>query len=325
MLNIIDDINNIGSDFVKIRVNDFYTEEGTLPLNKMQLFLDSVIEIFKATANSTIEKKKHFTNMPQNAKKFLEKNIRFGQTERGSFVVTIITDFKKESSENSEPEDVEKLDIFEKVTIPYEREVLLNLAKNIQASKEVAKEFIEVKNEKVIFDSVDKGLSSNFFSGLNELSEKVSAETIEFSFSWSPLVPNIPDAPKKVELEPTYKDIYKEAADLLKEDKKESELISIEGFVYGMIRPEEKEEGEVFVKDKYTKKNIHLYLDDKLNEYNQAVQAHQDKNFISCEGELTKSGNKNVLQNITGFKTVETEANKIKNMKENQHKIFDDK
>jgi hypothetical protein len=294
-LNIIEDILNIKQDVIKIKIKDPSTTRGTVPLKKMIPFFESTNGVIKSSAYTVDEKKAYFANSTKNAKQYIDHSLEFGQTERGSFIVKIISSFEKDPEEDNRLLDE-----------PFERKVLLNLAENVKEANETAEKCFEENNKLAVFDSVKKGLSSNFYTALGEMTNQVSKENVIFSFSWSPFVKGLKELPKKVEVESKYSDFFKEAGELLRESEKEEDVL-VCGFVTGLHRDEDEETGEVIVKDKNLKKNVHLTLSEKEGDYDLAVKAHYEKNLFTCKGALKKEGKKNVLKEAYDCKIEEVE------------------
>lgn len=87
---IIQDINNFDSDVVKIKVISPDVDGGAIPIDDGVLLFEKAKDLLVSSTLATFHKKRFFSgSWPAAVKEFVD-TLKFGQTERGSYVVNVI-------------------------------------------------------------------------------------------------------------------------------------------------------------------------------------------------------------------------------------------
>lgn len=90
-LEVLRDILTTTSDLIRVRAPSREAEDGTLPLEQAVTFVERSRDMLLAAACAAIDKRAFFAKRkPQQAMEYLA-HVRMGQTEQGSFVLTILS------------------------------------------------------------------------------------------------------------------------------------------------------------------------------------------------------------------------------------------
>ena len=85
------DIQTTASDLIRVRAPSREAEDGTLPFEQAVTFVERSRDMLLAAACAAIDKRAFFAKRkPQQAIEYLG-HVRMGQTEQGSFVLTILS------------------------------------------------------------------------------------------------------------------------------------------------------------------------------------------------------------------------------------------
>jgi hypothetical protein len=87
-LDVLQDIETTTADLARVRAPRRDPENGTLPLDKAVAFVECSRDMVLAAACAAIDKRPFFAK--RKAQQYLGR-VRMGQTERGSYVLTILS------------------------------------------------------------------------------------------------------------------------------------------------------------------------------------------------------------------------------------------
>jgi hypothetical protein len=176
-LQIYADVATVSSDLVRLRAADRDVENGTLPLSSGVAFIESARDAILAAACSTVVKRGNFPRRkPTQANDYLER-VRLGQTERGSFVLTLhcpVTPRLRSS---------ETLVFFPDE--PFERQVTKTLMSSLSAVRNASQHAASTGDFAAFRESVAFGVSANLCAALVRLGSVVPETGVEISMSWS--------------------------------------------------------------------------------------------------------------------------------------------
>lgn len=283
-LDVLRDIETTTWDLVRIRAPNRDSENGTLPLDQAVAFVECSRDMLLAAACAAIDRRPFFAKRkPQLAMDYLG-NVRMGQTERGSYVLTILSPVAPELHPAqgtlfpAVPED------------PFERSVTRTLMNALTALERAAQDAAVVGNMTSLQSAVSEGVSANLCEAVIGLSAVSPGQGLDVQVSWSRTRPMSPETatPSRVVLGNDSIPIIEEAARLFREFTP-LEDVEIEGFVTRLHRGRKAKEGEVTVEASVEGKLRQITL--KLGtEYSQAAQAHDKRRPVRCTGELVKEG-----------------------------------
>lgn len=197
---------------------------------------------------------------PADAAKYLE-NVRLGQTERGSFVLTMLSPHSFDHADQLELLDAH---------IPFGRRVTSGLAEALRAVEDALQEAIGAGTE-AFRAAVERGVTANLCGSLARLAQIGGGADV--SVTWSPQRPN--GAVAHLSLQREDASVLHDAATALAEQEG-PQLIEVQGTVVGITEKKEEFDGTV---------TLHVELDGKPR----VVRAHfadqdRDKVFEAFHG-----------------------------------------
>jgi hypothetical protein len=294
---ILADLTTTGADVLRLRLQPPGSKDGTLLLEDAAKATNHLRDLLLAASCAEILRRPWFhTRKPLRAEEFV-RQLRLGQTERGSFVLSVQS---RVAPALTEPEPGKLLEIEE----PFERRAMTRLALALHAVQEASEEAASTGKLGVFRQAVSAGVSANLCSALAGLSPNEPGRSpLSFEFTWSRTRPQLGTIPAKVAILADALPIIDEAGRLLRETSV-WEDIEVRGVVIRLDRPENSSVGTVMlfgvIEDKDRKVQIQLQGSD----YDHAIQAHKDGSQVVCKGNLRKEGRSFVLQQPHEFEVI---------------------
>lgn len=292
---------NPNTDILKIRLDKKEVESGNIMFDDAIQLFDNAKKLIAATALDVINPKKvHFGRIDEPVQKFLSQ-CRFGQTEIGSYVVSVVCPF----AELSETEGYRQLSIFsdeEQCANSLTRKVTNRLMTNVATIKQE----IDDGNLEALAN-YESPISSNFYEALNGLSMNTEDTTVEFMAEWSPTVQSNRCKYNRISVTNDYYEPIKTIISKIKECTNErTEIVGkikdlnaapvIDNRAHGTIVV-------VYVGDNAKAKSVTVKLN--REDYDKAVTAHQHGRAVKVIGDLiSKVKAKAVMENVI-FSVVE--------------------
>jgi hypothetical protein len=173
------------ADVVRLQVESRDAETGSLPLEEGLRLLEAGRDLLLAAACSAHQPQAYYPRQSFTAAQDFLRSCRVGQTERGSFVATIlapaIPDVAPSLFDNGEAPVDPQLE-------PYERRVTLRL---MQALQTVRGALDHGKAEEVL-EGVSNGVSANLCEALAAMSPADTRALVHIAIAWSHSRPRIP-------------------------------------------------------------------------------------------------------------------------------------
>jgi hypothetical protein len=280
---VLRDIETTTADLVRVRAPRRDTENGTLPLDQAVTFVECSRDMMLAAACAAIDKRPFFAKRKaQQAMEYLGR-VRMGQTERGSYVLTILSPVPPELRPAQgtllpvEPDD------------PYERSVTLTLMNALEALHRATQDAAAGGDMMSFQEAVLKGVSANLCDAVVGLSAVSPGDGLDVQVSWSRTRPVGGRIPSRVVLGNDSIPIIEEAARRFREIAP-LEDVEIEGFVTRLDRGRDASEGDVTIEASLEGKLRRIALQLGTETYSLAVQAHDERRPVRCTGDLAKEG-----------------------------------
>jgi hypothetical protein len=282
-LEVLRDIETTTSDLLRVRAPNRNAENGTLPLDQAVTFVECSRDMLLAAACAVVDKRPFFAKRkPQLAMDYL-RHVRMGQTERGSYVLTIQSPVAPElrpAQDTLFPVEPEE---------PFERSVTRTLMNALTALEQAVREAAVGGNMASFQRAVSRGVSANLCEAVIGLSAVSPGEGLEIQVSWSRTRPIKPETPSKVVLGNDSVPIIEEAARRFREITPLDD-VEIEGFVTRLDRGHEAREGDVTIEAGVDGKLRRVAMRLGAESYSKAVLAHDERRPVRCTGELLKEG-----------------------------------
>jgi len=296
-LEILSDLQMAGADVVRIRFRHAAAQDGTISLDQGEALVENTREMMFAGACAVLQRKSYFAaRKPDEARQFVQ-NLRMGQTERGSYVLTV---FSKVS-----PTLVgSQKGLFGDLDDPFERRAILQLSESLTALRSATDQVLTGPREEVFQKAVKEGVSANLCSaivGMNGSAVQASDE-LRISFTFARSRPVGPEVHREVVIPGDRIGIISEAARIYRSLAPPEET-EIRGAVVQLNRTGQTGPmaGPIavmaFLEGKPRK--VFITLDESTHQI--AHDAYGGGLEIVCTGDLTRQGNTLVLNNPKGF------------------------
>lgn len=293
---------NPNADILKIRLEKKDVESGNILFDDAIRMYENAKKLLAATTLDILHPKKyHQGRIDDCVLKFLS-NCRFGQTEIGSYVVSVVCPF----AELDENEEYRQLSIFsneEQCANSLTRQVTSRVMENIYFIKN---KIDNGESDKLLLQNNGKIISANFYEALGGLNLDSDGTDVEFIAEWSPIVKNVDCAKDRILLTHDYYQPIESTIGKLKEKTNKSTKI------IGRIK---KLESSPDVQKRKIGKITVVYLDENdkpktvtanlnKNEYDKAIKAHERGFHIEIVGEVS-SGKRPFMPSCESFTVIE--------------------
>ncbi len=283
-LAVLRDLAVTGSDVVRVRLIGSELADGSLPLTDGAELVERAHELMLFAACATAHPRAYFgSRKPREATEFVRK-LRLGQTEQGSFVVTVLSPVAPQLSANASG------NLFpESLPAPFERRVTETLMKATRAAAVAAVEAGASGDLRPFDLAVHDGASANFCDSLAGMLVDKPYLALELSVSWSRNRRAPEGLVVPVRLNRDAAPLLVSAANQLKA-RAPREDVDLEGYVVRLDSDDPVGGGDVVVVGDVDAgaRRVKMALD--AADYQRAVDAHGRTARVSCSGRLTKDG-----------------------------------
>lgn len=291
-LQLLFDLSVSNTDVVRVRAVSPGVENGTINIREGAEFVKHSMEMMLAAASSTVQKQSVFlTRKPDRAVEYLDK-VRLGQTEQGSFILTLLSPVAPSRSNLSlfyttEGEGERESQEGEP---PFERQVTELLARSLNRVKNAATLVANTGVLDPFKDAVQEGVTSNLCEALVGLHENGAQSEVEVNFAWSRGRVAPANVPASIRISDQNISVIRSAVKMFREIAP-AEPVVIQGFVAKLSRPQPNARGGEITIHGFIDRDIHkVKVQLSHDDYQQAVVAHERYKPVACRGELIKSG-----------------------------------
>jgi hypothetical protein len=281
------------ADLVRFSVINPETISGTISFLEGFNLLENAKKALFTTACDILQPEKYHKRLGlKGAQQFIEQ-CRLGQTEKGSFVASILCPFVNQTLD----EKAMQLSFFDD-SIDFKnsltRQVTLRLMRNLDLVKTAIDEGAE---DSIINLEGDKIISANFLESIIELNSFKEQNEIEISTSWSLFAPESHHIPNKIRLSNDY------VPNKIKPKDK-----GIEDIFIGRISqvkadpdPNTRAEGEIILnyvlgdEEKVSKARVIL----EKEAYKKACEAHQNGQTVRIKGKLFSWNRSKMIESLS--------------------------
>jgi hypothetical protein len=288
-IEILRDMMTTSSDVIRIRT-EHDSKENSIPLESGVALVKNARDLLLAAACSTVALRTYFpTRKPDEALKYLS-NLRMGQTERGSFVITLLSPVTP---------DLKALE-YSDSTDPFERRVTKTLMRALAALRDAAEQSAATGSIEPFETAISFGVSVNLCDALANLQEETRADKLDIGISWAPVrAVHESTIQNRVTITKDAVPVMREASRFFKSVAAQ-EGVSLRGFITELHR-EPQGEGSVLIAGivEGLLRNVRVTL--PSSDYDRAILAHRDMIPVRCEGDLIREGRGYKLRNPRGF------------------------
>ncbi|MEU0525299.1 hypothetical protein [Streptomyces niveus] len=290
-----DAIATVYNDVTDLRASHPSMSDGSIPLQSGYELFVSAKRLRVASAAATIRRQGHFRNFPTRARD-QARDVRLGQTRRGSYIVPII-------SQARSPEDVyspgqDHIDVQIEETL-FDRRVTATMSRALGVLEDMASADHEPTPSE-INDSIGEGVSYELCQALAKVVSTESVSALDVAFNWSRVAAPPPGAPAHVEFNREAIEIV----DLVSEQLK-TRTYTREHLIYGVVtdlsRHPDDDTGRVGVQTLIQRRSRTVWMDLPDGEYHTAVHCHDAGIPVRVRGTLTSPPGGIARMKVTDF------------------------
>lgn len=273
---------NPNADILKIRIEKKDVEPGNILLDDAIGVYENAKKLLGAAAQDVLKPATlHQGRMDTTITSFLS-NCRFGQTEVGSYVVSVICPMTE-----VEEGEVRQVELFEddKEETNFTRQVTTKVVKSIQKLKSR----IDDGQYNLAETSTEDGISANFYEALLGISLGHEGIRVEFMPEWSPGLKMTEDLPSKISLSHSYYQPIRATITQMKGSiKKKRKIVGRIKRLEATVDIESRKAGKisvVYVDDNNRAKTVVTKLD--KDDYDRAIEAHTKGWYVEIIGAMS--------------------------------------
>ncbi len=279
-------------DVVRMRAGE--NEDGSVALRDGVELIRGAHDMLLAAACSLGEAKSVYRAGANREASELVDGLRLGQTDQGSFVVTLLTPVIPPPMPLLLPESGEPMP-------PIERRLTMRLVESLTEAR-TGLERAAAGHEDAFGEVVEHGVSANLCEALVRIIEPFP--TLDVDVSWA----------RTRERQPVAVRFGRSDAPLLREvarsfrDRAARSDFQLCAYVHLLTRGEKQEEGTVSLRSRIDEKPRTVQAVLTREDYERAVQAHREKNPVVLEGDLERLGQRWRLLNPRLVEVIQDDA-----------------
>mgnify|MGYP003021501779 FL=1 len=288
---------------MKIRLQKKDVEAGSIFFDDAINLFENAKKLIAATALDVLHPKHIHQGRPEEAVSQFINNCKFGQTEIGSYVISVVCPF----AELDESEEYRQLSIFsdeEQCANSLTRKVTKRIMSNVSNIK------ANIDNgeiDKLISEDEGAMISANFYEALTGMNISEQDTAVEFIAQWSPVVKTNRCDQDRITLTHDYYQPITMAIEKLRE------TINTHTKIVGRVKKLEsipdaskRTNGKVtivYLDENDSKKTVSVQL--AKDDYNKAIEAHESGSHVEVIGEIEDNGKRKKLMTAESFSIID--------------------
>jgi hypothetical protein len=254
--------------------------------------------IVGASVAATDKDRAYFGSRKPDAAINFINDVRLGQTERGSYIIKVISPLPQEllCTQRTLPSIPEKP--------PFQRQAVEKTFIGLNSLRDVLTETYRRGRFcfEPFYERISDGVNADLCEAILGKGDERDDMPLNFSVSWSPaFAVNMPEnIPIKINFEPKYYVYIEEAAKEFR--KKEPEEISFSGYVVSLHKEHENGDGDITVGTYIDDKRRKIRMTLPSHDYRLAIMAHHKWQEVKLKGILVEGR----LQTVTMFSFMDT-------------------
>ena len=291
-LEILRDIVTSGYDLVRVRAIDPDFADGSMPIDSAVGLMERSRDLLLAAACAAHDLRPVFhTRKPVEATDYMQR-VRMGQTEVGSFIVTLQAPVPPALQQALPGVDA---------TEPYERRVTETLNRAVAAVVAAARASAVSGNFAPFKDAVRAGVTANLCDAIVGLQGANRAQQVAVGVSWASIrpAPALPTEP--LVLTADAMPLIQEASRLFREQQPDPDAVIV-GHVVQLNRNEGALLGDATVQANFRGRFVRVKIADLgTSDYEVVTVAHDQRLPVRVIGEVRKQANRWVLRGARGI------------------------
>lgn len=263
-------------DVVRVRAGE--SEDGSVALSDGADLIDGTRKLLLAAACSLDNPRAVYrTGANRQAAKLLE-DIRLGQTDHGSFVVTLLTPAVPPAISSLYPET-------EDLSAPIQRRLTRRLMEALTSAR-LAVERTMAGHEGAFVVALKSGVSANLCEALAQMIDPFP--TLDIDVLWARTRP-IRLPPRIIRFGPSEAHLLREAARSFRKREPRPDFL-LYGYVRLLTRGSTDDHGTIHLATSIDKQRLSVRAVLEREDYERAVQAHKDGAVVIMTGDLERVG-----------------------------------
>lgn len=285
------------ADIVRVRRPSFNEADASVRLRDGAAIISGALDIMAAAACSAVSPRAVLPPRRPNQAVDYMRRVELGQSERGSYVVSLISRIAPLLTPGTPG-------LLEFIDDPFPRRVTLTLASALSATKTAATRARERGDLSVFGEEVQRGLSSNLCDTLgNLLEDEESTTSLAFSISWARSRPSPVDEVAPYRFGPEDGAVLKEGAAFLRNHEPQVRVL-LTGVVTDLHREPTDPDGEVSVSTVIDGSPRKLRTPLTGPDYRAAIEAHDEKLPVIFRADIAKVGRLWRAANVAEFRVI---------------------
>ena len=285
-LSLYRDLVTADRDVIKMRAPD--SDDGAVSLDNGVDFVRGASDLLLAAACSYDNPQPLYRLGANKEARAYLRQMRLGQTEQGSFVVTLLSPVVPPPMQlalDLHPEELPE-------EVVAERRITRHLASTLRATRNAIEGTVS-GNFDAFVTVLSEGVSANLCEALDKMIEPFS--TLDVSFVWARTRPLL-KAREVIHFSNDDAPILREAARAFRQRGPRLDE-SLVGFVNILSRKEDEDDGKIRLKTEIDGKSQSVNAILSQSEYARALKAHKEKATVIAEGDLERVGQRWTLLN----------------------------
>jgi len=300
-LEILHDVPLVSRDIVRLRAIVQGRTDGTMPLADAAQIAQAARNLMLAAACSAVEPRRAWpARKPVQATAYLSE-LSLGQTERGSFVMTLLAPVPPSLSQQMDLGFGASAD-----GEPFNRRVTRRLATALDAVNRAAEAGVATGDLSAFEEGVDLGVSADFCEALGVVRECASVTGLGIRIGWASARPPIDPPPSLHEFAPDTLEVIREAGRVLRE-RTPVEDFEIEGPVVKVERPGNELVGTAVMLGSVDGRSRKIHLAVGGDDWNLANEAMAARSILRGRGDLVREGKRFAIVGVRGLRVVSSD------------------
>lgn len=293
-LELLKDITTSSVDLMRIEPDIETWPDGSVGIEQGNALVQQTRDMLLAAACATVKPSKMYPNRkPQEAIEYMRK-ARLGQTEKGSFVLTILSPVNPYLSS--------QLKLFPD-EIPFERRVMEMLFRALVAVREASIAGMTEHSFEPFGVAVENGVSANLCEALVGLYNQADIKSLTFKMTWARTRQRNPNAISLAQITKDIIPIVDEGGRWLRQTAPR-ENTTVAGMPY-VLEHRYGEGHQIIVSTVIDSKPRKVHIDLSEAEYAKAMDANKNERMIKCDGVLTRDGRRFTLTQPSPIELIE--------------------
>lgn len=281
------DLSMVGTDVVRLRAPQADSDGSIQLTHGVAMYREAENLMLAAACAAREPRRLYHPRKIAEVRDYLE-NVRLGQTERGSYVVTV----RSPVTPALRPM-LPQMFMWDEEAEPFPRAVTLKLSQALQSATAAIRTAAETDRFEAFEAAVEQGVNGNLCDALAQLA--ANGGGLDVRISWARVRP-VPGAERQFRFSRDMARVLESAAQEFRRNEPKLDE-RLEGFVIHLDRPPEQTSGSATLRVLVEGRARRLRATFDPREYSVVVRAHDDKLPVSIEGDIFPSGQRLELRN----------------------------